>query len=161
MQRSIAVLLLLVALAHAVPTIAFLDASLLTTFYGVRDIDADLEALLRHRALLFGIVAGILALGALRPTCRLLALTVGWLSVGAFIYLAMAIPGTNALVDRVMYIDLGLAMALAIATGLSIIGSSRRTTSPGNPARYRREAALAPRPQPVSCRRVRANDPVE
>ena len=119
-------LLLLVAVAHAVPAAAFFDADLLQVFYGVAADDASLEILLRHRALLFAIVAGILALGALRPAYRGLALTTGWLSIATFIYLATATSETNALIDRVVFADVGLAVALAIATGLSVAGGGRR-----------------------------------
>lgn len=128
-------LLLVVALAHAVPAAAFFDADLLAVFYGVRDIDPDLEVLLRHRALLFGIVAGLLALGAFRHAYRALALAVGWASIASFVYLAMTAAETHALIDRVAYADMGLAVLLAIATALSVIDARRRTTSPRNPAR--------------------------
>jgi hypothetical protein len=133
--RSVTVLLLVIALGHAIPAAAFFNSDLLAVFYGVGDIGPDLEVLLRHRALLFGIVAGILALGALRPAFRALALTVGWASIATFVYLAMTAGETNALIDRVAYADMGLAVLLAMATALSVVSKPRRITSPGSPAR--------------------------
>lgn len=117
-DRMSAGLLLLVALAHAVPALAAFDADLLPVFYGVAAVDPNLEVLLRHRAMLFGIVAGILALGAFVPAYRMLALGVGWVSVVSFLDLAMSTDGISDAVRRVVLVDLGLGGALVIATGL-------------------------------------------
>jgi hypothetical protein len=118
-------LLLIVALAHAVPAAAFFDADLLQVFYGVAADDPSLSVLLRHRALLFAIVAGILALGAFRPLYRAFALTVGWLSIGSYVFLAMSINGVSSLLHRVAMADLVLGAALAIATGLAVASARK------------------------------------
>ena len=118
-------LLLIVALAHAVPAMAFFDAGLLQVFYGVAADDPSLSVLLRHRALLFAIVAGILALGAFRPLYRAFALTVGWLSIGSYVFLAMSINGVSSLLHRVAMVDLVLGAALAIATGLAVASARK------------------------------------
>jgi hypothetical protein len=118
-------LLLIVALGHAVPATAFVDADLLQVLYGVDADDASLAVLLRHRALLFAVVAAILTLGAFRPLYRALALTVGWLSIGSYVFLAMSINGVNTLLHRVAMVDLVLGVALAIATGLAAASARR------------------------------------
>jgi hypothetical protein len=128
-DRTITGLLFIVALAHAVPAAAFFDAELLQVFYGVAADDPNLAVLLRHRALLFAIVAGILALGASRPRYRPLALTVGWSSIGSYVFLVMSITGVNALVHRVAVVDLVLGAALAIATGIAV-ASTRGSLNP-------------------------------
>ncbi len=124
-ERTVTALLLLVAFGHAVPALAFFDAGRLQALYGIGEIDANLEVLLRHRALLFGITAGILALGAFRPAYRTFALTVGWLSVVSFIFLEMSVTGVNSLLHRVAMVDLVLGAALVLATGLSVASARR------------------------------------
>jgi hypothetical protein len=126
-ERTITALLLIVALAHAVPATAFFDADLLQVFYGVAVDDANMAVLLRHRALLFALVAGILALGAFRPRYRALALSIGWSSVVSYVFLALSINGVNPLLHRVAMADLVISAALAIATGLAV-ASARGST---------------------------------
>jgi hypothetical protein len=124
-DRTISGLLLIVALAHAVPAAAFFDADLLQVLYGVAADDPGLAVLLRHRALLFAIVAGILALGAFRPLYRPLALTTGWLSIGSYVFLAMSTNGVGSLLHRVAMVDLVLGAALAVATGLAVASARK------------------------------------
>lgn len=124
-SRSVAALLLLLALVHALPALAFFDPSTLQALYGTGEIDANVELLLRHRALLFAVVTGTLALGAFRPAYRSLSLAVGWVSVVSFILLAVTANGINPLLHRVAIIDAGLCVLLAAATALSTASAQR------------------------------------
>ncbi len=136
--RTTAGLMLMVALAHAAPALAFFNADLLQVLYGLAAVDANLEVLLRHRALLFGIVAAVLALGAFVSAYRALALAVGWVSVVSFLYLAVFTDGINAALNRVAMIDMGLAVCLAVATALYIAGPRHEPAAGARHARVPR-----------------------
>jgi hypothetical protein len=80
-------------------------AAALTAFYGLDFADPSLEVLMRHRAILFGLL-GLLLLGAaFRPAWRPLALAGGFASVLSFLALAHGASGANAAVMRVAAMD--------------------------------------------------------
>lgn len=114
----IAVCLLVVALIHLFPVIGVLGAAQLRKLYGQSFESPDLQLLMRHRAVMFGIVAGISVLGALVPAYRLVALVVGAVSVLSFLGLAAAIPGYGPGLRKVVIADIVALVALVIAAGL-------------------------------------------
>jgi hypothetical protein len=108
--------LLLLALVHALPAIGVLGGRWLETLYGVNAEGGNLQLLLRHRALLFAMLAAFLAYAAFVPALHRLALIAGWLSVGSFLLLAAGTDGLNAALSRVVRVDLLLVVALAFAS---------------------------------------------
>jgi hypothetical protein len=108
--------LLLVALIHLLPLIGVISAARLSTLYGIEVTDPTLEILLRHRAVLFGLLGGFLAFAAFRPALQPLALLAGWISVLSFLALASAVGGYNAQLTRVFNADLIALVALVIAS---------------------------------------------
>jgi hypothetical protein len=107
--------LLLVALIHALPVLGLFSASKLETLYGIAVREPNLELLLRHRAVLFGLLAAFLTYAAFRPDLHRLALVAGFVSVCAFLMLAWSVESTNAALTRVVWADGVALVALAIA----------------------------------------------
>ncbi len=73
MQRLTAALFIVVGLINFAPIGGLLSAELLANSYGITAPHGDLLILLRHRALLFGIVGGLLIVAAslaLERACR-------------------------------------------------------------------------------------------
>ena len=70
--------LVVVAVIHALPVVGVLGAGKLVQLYGSPVQDAGLELLLRHRAVLFGLLAGFLGWAALRPDLHRPALRPAW-----------------------------------------------------------------------------------
>jgi hypothetical protein len=111
------VLLALVGLVHLLPVTGAFGAPQLERLYGVSIADPNLLVLMRHRAVLFAIVGGLLLAAAARADWRPLAITVGIVSVGSFLLIAWTVGGYNALIARVVWIDvvaLGLLLAAAL-----------------------------------------------
>jgi hypothetical protein len=98
-------LLLVPAAIHLVPLVGLLGPAQLTSLYGLDFSDPSLEILMRHRAVLFGLLGALLLAAAFVPRLRTLALVGGFASVLSFFALAYGIPGGNAQVMRVAAVD--------------------------------------------------------
>ena len=88
MRYVVPAVLLVVAAIHALPVIGILGASQLSRLYGLPVNDANLELVLRHRALLFGLLAAFLSYAAFKPELHRLALVAGVASVASFLVFA-------------------------------------------------------------------------
>lgn len=115
MRYVVPVALLVVALIHAMPSIGVAGAGKLEALYGISVGDANLELLLRHRAVLFGLLAAFLAYATFDPSLHRLALIAALVSVVAFLILAWQIGSTNAAISKLVLADLVALAALIIA----------------------------------------------
>jgi len=107
--------LLATALVHLLPVLGVLGASQLESLYGISTDDPTIRLLLQHRAVLFGIVAGICSAGALWSPLRLTALVVAAVSTWSFVALWWVVGARSAPIDRVAYIDIALGTLLLAA----------------------------------------------
>jgi hypothetical protein len=114
MRFVVPAVLLLVALIHALPLVGVLGAAKLTQLYGIDVQDPTLELLLRHRAVLFGLLAAFLAYAAIRPELHRLALVAGFISVASFLVLARLASAYNPELSTVVRAD-WLALVLLAA----------------------------------------------
>ena len=71
MRYVVPVALLTTALIHALPLLGLTGGARLATLYGITDLDASLEILLRHRAVLFGMLGVYFLVAAVRPALQL------------------------------------------------------------------------------------------
>lgn len=121
MRFVVPVVLVLVALIHALPIVGVLGANQVARLYGIAAPDPDVELLLRHRAVLFGLLAAFLAYAAIRPLLHRAALAAGFVSVVSFLVLSHLVGPYNtalATVVRVDWIALALLVAGAVAHAL-------------------------------------------
>jgi hypothetical protein len=116
-MRAITTLLfLLAALINLGPVVGVLSASRLQSLYGIALEDANLVILMRHRAVLFGIVGSLVAASAFHAPLRPVGVAAGMLSMLAFVVIAWLVGDANAQLRRVVAIDLvGSAFLLAAA----------------------------------------------
>lgn len=91
---------------NMLPVVGALSASSVSRLYAVDVPDADLELMLRHRAILLTIVGCLLVAAAFRSELRVAAAAAGLASMGAYVVLACAIPGANANLMRVAHVDI-------------------------------------------------------
>jgi hypothetical protein len=126
MRLLVPAVLLLVALIHALPALGVLGAAKLFSLYGVPVAEPNLEILLRHRAVLFGLLAAFLAWAAFDPALHRLALVAGIVSVGGFLGTAARVgPQLNLALLRVFKVDL-VALVLLLIAGVVHLRAARQ-----------------------------------
>jgi len=117
-DKFITCLLMIVAIIHIIPIGGFIGAARLETLYGVAIASADLEILMRHRAVLFGILGVFFAYAAFTPSVQPLAFIAAFISIASFFYLAFSVGGYNSAIGKVVTADVVAALSLGIAVVL-------------------------------------------
>lgn len=112
--------LLVAGIIHIIPLMGLLGAARLQSLYGLPFNDPSLQVLMRHRAVLFGMLGVLLVMGAFMPPLRLLALVAGFVSVFAFLALAAITPGTNEGILKVVRADYIALAGLLLSAGAHI-----------------------------------------
>lgn len=107
--------LVLVAVIHLLPLPGVLGADTLTRLYGIPVEGADLALLLRHRAVLFGLLGAGLIAAVFLPAWRPAAYVAAFVSVVSFLVLAALEAPSNPAITRVVIADV-------IALGLLAVG---------------------------------------
>lgn len=100
------ILFLVAGAINLYPVIGLLNESTLTRLYGVTITDPNLLLLMRHRAVLFGIIGGIILTAAFRPDMRLTAAIVGLVSMLSFVVLIILSNGYNAELRSIFIADI-------------------------------------------------------
>jgi hypothetical protein len=108
-------LLLIAGIILLLPVSGAFGAHRLTTLYSLNFDEPNLLILMRHRAVLFGILGGFICCAAFRPAWQSLALAGGFINVLAFIALAWMTGGYNAALQRVVVADLAALLCLLAA----------------------------------------------
>jgi hypothetical protein len=105
---------LLLALIQALPAIALVRPSLLTTLYGVKP-EEPAFALLWHRAALFAVILLICCWAAFRPEVRQLAVVAVTISMAGFLII-YGVQGAPATLRAIAIADLaGLPLLVFVA----------------------------------------------
>jgi hypothetical protein len=107
-------MLLIVGIIHLLPLSGVLSANRLQMLYGIAVEDPNLEILMRHRAVLFGLLGAFLIAAAFVPSLQLAALAAGFASVVSFLYLAAAVGNFNEQVNRVVIADKVAVICLVV-----------------------------------------------
>ena len=129
MPLTVRALFVVVALVNLLPLSGVLGAARLEALYGMPFQDAGLLLLMRHRAVLFGLVGGLLLAAAFMPTLRRTAATIGLGSMLSFVALAFP-PGEHAAaLQRVVWVDVAASVLLGLAIWLE------RRSVPATPSR--------------------------
>ncbi|KQV88475.1 hypothetical protein [Pelomonas sp. Root1237] len=115
MKLLVPLTLALVALLHALPLAGVLGATKLSALYGVDARDPTLELLLRHRAVLFGLLAAFLGSAAWQPALRGLGLIAGLVSVASFLVLALPAGPLPPALATVVKLDIAALLLLLAA----------------------------------------------
>ena len=114
MRYIVSAALVIVGIIHLLPLPGDLAGARLTALYGLPFDDPNLVILMRHRAVLFGLLGLFLLLAAFRPSLQPLAFVAGFASVLSFLYLAWSVGGYNAQVGRVFAADVVALVCLVI-----------------------------------------------
>ncbi len=120
MHYLVSAMLVVVGIIHLLPLSGVIGAERLTTLYGMPFNEPNLAILMRHRAVLFGLLGLFLVYAAFQPTLQTVAFIAGFVSVASFLWLAWSVGGYNPQLERVFMAD-GVALAcLVIGTAAQV-----------------------------------------
>lgn len=105
-ERFLQLSLLVAAIIHLLPVVGLAGSDSIQRLYGIAAPDTNTLLLLRHRAVLFALVAVPLLVAILRPGWRLPAMIGALTSVISFLALAAVVPTLTPELRRVALIDL-------------------------------------------------------
>jgi hypothetical protein len=111
-ERVISALMLVVAAIHLLPITGLLGADRLASLYGIEISDGNLEILMRHRAVLFGILGAFFAYAAFTPALQPLAFVAAFASLASFFFLAFSVGDFSDGIRRVVIADVVASVCL-------------------------------------------------
>lgn len=115
-MAHLATLLFIIAgLVNLLPAVGVLGAARLESLYGLPMAGEDLLLLMRHRAVLLGVLGSFMVMAAFRVQWRAAATVAGLVSMLSFVFLALPLDAHGAAVQRVFWVDV-------IASGLLLAG---------------------------------------
>ena len=105
-------LLVRVAVIHLLPAVGVGGRAPLERLHGTAVDEPNLLGLMRHRAVLFGLLGAFLLAASFDRRLQLAGLVAGLVSVGSFLVLASRTGATNAHVRRICVLDAVAAAGL-------------------------------------------------
>lgn len=121
MRHLVPACLLIAALIHLLPLSGVLGAERLSALYGLVVDEPNLQILMRHRAVLLGIVGGLLLAATFMAELRSAAFVAGLVSVLSFLALAWQVGSPSAQIARVVMADWMALAALLIGLGTELL----------------------------------------
>lgn len=114
-QTPLAAALLLAGVINALPLMGVLGAERLQALYAMPFDDPNLRILMRHRAVLFGLLGGGMIAAAFMPHWRTPMAVAGLVSMISFIAIATLESNQSAAIRRVVTADVIASIGLAAA----------------------------------------------
>jgi uncharacterized BrkB/YihY/UPF0761 family membrane protein len=109
-------MLLVIGIIHLLPLSGALGSERLASLYGVSFNEPNLEILMRHRAVLFGLLGLFLVISAFKPAWQATAFIGGFVSIVSFLYLAGSVGNYNPQLGRVFIADI-VALVCVVVGG--------------------------------------------
>ena len=111
-ERAISGLLLVVAVIHLFPITGFFGVDRLASLYGIEITDGNLEILMRHRAILFGILGAFFAYAAFNPALQPMAFIAAFASLASFFFLSLSVGDFSDSIRKVVVADVVASVCL-------------------------------------------------
>ena len=121
MRHIVTVTLLVVSVIHLLPLSGVLGAERLSALYGISFNEPNLEIVMRHRAVLFGLLSVFLLYAAFQPSVQLLAFIAAIVSVVSFLWLAWSVGNYNEQVSGVFTADIVALVCLVVGFGAYLL----------------------------------------
>lgn len=121
MEKVVTGLLVLVGIIHLLPVSGVLGVERLAALYGLSLGEPNIEILMRHRAILLGLLGLFLLYAAFQPSLQLMAIVAGLVSVVSFIAIAWSVGGYNEAIRKVVIADIIATIALIAAGAIRVV----------------------------------------
>ena len=121
MRYLVSAMLVIVAVIHLLPLAGVLGSERLALLYGLDFSEPNRAILMRHRAVLFGLLGCFLLFAAFRPAWQRVAFVAGFVSVVSFLVLAWSVGGYNAELERVVTADFVALACLVIGLSAHVV----------------------------------------
>lgn len=120
MKYLISATLIVAGVIHILPLVGVLGSERLTTLYGLPFDEPNLAILMRHRAVLLGLLGSLFVVSAFVRTLQPTAFVLGLITVVSFLLLAWLTGSYNVQVKRVFIADV-VALGCLILGGVSYL----------------------------------------
>ena len=114
-MNVISACLLLVGLINFAPVVGLLSVSKLNEAYEITLISHDIILLMRHRALLFGILGVFILYSAFSPKLQTAAMLMGFVSMAGYVVLILIGGDYNSQLQKIMWVDIAGIVLVVIA----------------------------------------------
>lgn len=112
MKSIVRAALLIAGAINFYPLIGVISADQLVTLYGVPLENNDLIILMRHRAVLFGLLGAFIIYAAFRDSVQVIACIAGLISMLTFVVIAYAVGDFGTLFNKIIIADVVGSVAL-------------------------------------------------
>jgi hypothetical protein len=113
-------MLAVVGLIHLLPLSGALGGDRLASLYGLSFSEPNLAILMRHRAVLFGLLGLFLLFAAFRPAFQTAAFVGGFVSIVSFLWIAWSVGGYNVQIARVFTVDIVALACLIVGVAADV-----------------------------------------
>ena len=117
MRYLVSAMLVIVAIIHLLPLSGVIGSERLASLYGISFDEPNIAILMRHRAVLFGLLGLFMLFAAFAPRFQVAAFVIGFVSVVSFLWLASSVGGYNAAIGRVVTADIVALVCLIVGAG--------------------------------------------
>jgi len=119
-KKLVSALFVAIGLLNLFPIIGVISADQLASLYGITIDSASLETLMRHRAVLLGLIGGLLLFAAFHRPLQVIAAVVGLISMASFVVLAYLAGDIGADIKKVVVADIAGSIAAALVLVLAL-----------------------------------------
>jgi hypothetical protein len=125
MERVIQAAMLVAGLIHFLPITGVTGADQLTSMYALPFDDRNLVILMRHRAVILGLLGGFVLYAVFRPAMRPPAIALGTVSLASIVLLAWSTGGYSRALSTVVLADTIAVVCFLVAAGALSVAARR------------------------------------
>lgn len=120
-ERIIMALIALAGVINFLPVVGVVSSARIESLYGIELADPALEVLLRHRAVLFGLVGGFMIVAAFKKSLHAMAIVGGLIAMLSFMGLYYFASDQPQSLLSIVYADIAGVISLSVALALKMI----------------------------------------
>ncbi|MEO1243374.1 MAG: phosphopantetheine adenylyltransferase [Pseudomonadota bacterium] len=125
-ERAIMALIALAGIINFLPVVGVTSAARIESLYGIELADPALEVLLRHRAVLFGLVGGFMIIAAFEKRLHAMAIIGGLIAMLSFMGLYYFTSDQPQSLMSIVYADIAGVISLSVALAFKVIDARRK-----------------------------------